>query len=306
MCYMKTVTMFSNNRKLLVRLQGGLGNQLYQYATAKAIANLQNRELIIDPRPIFAEAPARHYDLGEFKLESENFGTPFQRWMVRWLASVRLGRVFKMFNPYAWNFKMIRDAENGFDESLLKQNSGNLIIQGYWQSFKYFEDIRPILIQEFEVKSRPDSINQKYLNRINSVNSVCIHVRRGDYVNNPTANKIHGVCDLDYYYKGMKYINSKVHNPNYFVFTDDPEWVENNFQTKYKLKIVKHNLGKKDFEDLRLMTNCKHFIIANSSYSWWGAWLSNNQDKIVIAPKKWFNLDNFPAEDRIPREWVRL
>ncbi|EPR74768.1 putative alpha-1,2-fucosyltransferase [Winogradskyella psychrotolerans RS-3] len=283
-----------------------MGNQLYEYATAKAMAVALNKKLVIDPRPILKEAPQRHYDLGLFNIQDEDFGSPFVQWLVRWVASVRLGKFFKTIMPFAWSYQMIRDKEEGFDESLLQQKSRNIVIEGYWQSFKYFESIRPTLLKELSFKDKPNAINQKYLDEIESVNAVAVHIRRGDYVANPVANAVHGLCDMDYYKKAIAIIKDKVENPYFFIFTDDPDWAEDNFKISEHQKIIKHNIGKQDHEDFRLLTNCKYFIIANSSFSWWGAWLSDYKNKIVISPNKWFNVDAVPITERIPESWIRV
>lgn len=291
--------------KIIVRLQGGLGNQLYCYATARALSLKTNKKLLIDARPIKGEGTKRQYDLSVFNIK-ENHVSGITKWITRWVASVRLGKIFKTGFPLAWNYKMIRDKEKGYDASLLDQYNGNMILQGYWQSFKYFENEEDLLKEEFTVKNPPDAVNKQWIDEIENLESVCLHVRRGDYVSNSAANALHGTCTPEYYQKSINTILQKVNNPIFFVFTDDPVWAENNLSIPAPFKIVKHNLGKNDYEDLRLMSNCKHFIIANSSFSWWGAWLSKNNYKVVIAPKKWFNIDNVPSEDRIPNNWIRL
>lgn len=285
---------------------GGLGNQLFEYALAKALAIKFNKDLIIDPRPILAEAPQRHYDLHLLNLEKEDFGSPFLRWIVRWVASVRLGRYFKTVMPYAWSFKMVRDREQGFEKELFNIKARNIVLQGYWQSYKYFEDIRPTLLKEFTFKTTPNKVNQNFLNLIESRQSVGVHIRRGDYVSNPLANQLHGLCSMDYYVQAIGIINKKVKDPHYFIFTDDPDWAEVHFIISENQNIIRHNLGVQDFEDLRLLMHCKHFIIANSSFSWWGAWLGRDPNKVVISPSKWFNIDETPIEDRIPESWIKV
>ncbi|MGC1473628.1 MAG: alpha-1,2-fucosyltransferase [Psychroserpens sp.] len=285
---------------------GGLGNQMYQYAAGKALAVRLNKTLIIDPRPILAEAHKRQYDLYIFNLEYANFGTSYTLWLVRWISSVRLGRLFQVLNPSAWSYRIIRDKEMGFDTSLYEVSSTNLILHGYWQSYKYFEDLRLRFLNEFTFKNEPNSKNKEVLNEIDESNSVAIHIRRGDYVNNSVANSLHGICSMEYYKNGVAFINQNVENPNFFIFTDDPIWAKQNFKLVQSPIVVEHNLGNQDFEDLRLMSHCKHFIIANSSFSWWGAWLGTDKNKIVICPKKWFNTEDIPLTDRIPNAWIKI
>ncbi len=292
-------------KKIIIRLQGGLGNQLYCYATARALSLKTNKELLIDARPIKGEGPNRQYDLSVFNIKEKHV-SGLTCWITRWVASVRLGKLFKVLFPLAWNFKIIRDKEEGFDASLSNPYGGTIILQGYWQSFKYFDNEDKILKKELTIKNEPDAINKNWIAELHKEESVALHVRRGDYVNNPTANAIHGTCTPEYYNNAIKLILEKVNNPSFYIFTDDPEWAENNISIPSPTKVIKHNLGKNDYEDLRLMFHCKHFIIANSSFSWWGAWLSNNPSKIVIAPSKWFSIDSIPSEDRIPSSWLRL
>ena len=295
------------NPPVIVRLQAGLGNQIYQYATGLALSKELNRKLYIDPKPIEGEAPVRRYMLNLFNIE-ENFVSGILKWCVRWDASIRMGKIFNILFPPSLFCKLIRDKELGFDKTIFNNHTGPIIIQGYWQSYKYFEKYSDQIRHQFTFKHEPDEENKTIITEIRSKNNpVSIHIRRGDYVSNPLANKIHGTCDLDYYKNAIKLIKQKVKDPFYYIFTDDPDWVRNNLSIPSQFKIIAHNLGKNDHEDLRLMTYCSHYIIANSSFSWWGAWLSQNRkNKIVIAPKKWFNLDNTPPADRIPNDWIRI
>jgi hypothetical protein len=139
--------------------------------------------------------------------------------------------------------------------------------------------------------------------KISQSKSVSIHIRRTDYVSNPNTRRFHGICDMDYYYKAVKMIAGKVHSSNFFLFSDDINWVKENFRIKYPTIFVDH-IGS-DAEELLLMSLCKHNIIANSSFSWWGAWLNRNLSKIVIAPKKWFKV-NVNERDIVPQEWIRI
>ena len=133
-----------------------------------------------------------------------------------------------------------------------------------------------------------------------------MHIRRGDYVSNPTTNKLHGTCSLEYYHNAVDIIAAKVSNPHFFIFSDDHEWARNNFKIDYPLTFVAHNNAGKNYEDMRLMSLCKHHIIANSSFSWWGAWLGSNPKKIVCAPRGWFKDKSLNTNDIIPSDWSRI
>ena len=140
---------------------------------------------------------------------------------------------------------------------------------------------------------------------ISQTNSVSLHIRRGDYVSNQKTNQTHGTCDLDYYQRCITEIEKEVENPYFFVFSDEIEWVKENLKINHPAEYVDQNTGDKSYEDMRLMSQCKHNVIANSSFSWWGAWLNSYPDKIVFAPKRWFASDKHNTKDLIPEGWKK-
>lgn len=175
--------------------------------------------------------------------------------------------------------------------------------EGYFQHEKYFKHLREDILKSFSLSVPLDEKNQTVLNKILETNSVSIHIRRGDYVHLEHVSKTHGTCSLDYYKKAVEYITKKVENPHFFIFSDDIDWVIKNFKIEYPFMVVDFN-QEKEYFDLNLMKNCKHNIIANSSFSWWGGWLNENPQKIVIAPKKW-TLKKQKC-DILPSGWVKL
>jgi len=182
----------------------------------------------------------------------------------------------------------------------------NIYLEGYWQSEKYFKHIESIIRNDFTYINETDSDNLKILNRIKGSESIAIHFRRGDYINNRKTNEVHGICSMEYYNSAVDYIAQKVSSPYFFIYSDDIEWVKRNLSIKYNKMFVDINTPEKASNDLRLISNCKHQIIANSSFSWWGAWLNQNPEKIVIAPKKWFMDEKRNTSDLIPEKWIRL
>lgn len=176
---------------------------------------------------------------------------------------------------------------------------------GYWQSEKYFVDADSDIRTDFTFKSPLTGMNAELSAQIAGVNSVSLHVRRGDYVANKKNQLIYCACSLDYYQAAIQYISAHVENPNFFIFSDDLAWVKSSLKMDFPCQYVDHNQGAESYNDMRLMSLCKHNIIANSSFSWWGAWLNMNPDKIVIAPKKWFFKEIY-TKDLIPQGWVRL
>jgi len=292
---------------IIVQLTGGLGNQMFQYALGRVLSIKHNTGLYVDTSTydhISQSDIPRSYELNVFGIPTEiasdqnlsKFGKPNK-------YNVLLNQYFNLgLDPYPKNY--IKESDHLFQPEVLN-SPDNVYLSGYWQSEKYFIAYRGQIIEDFKSRSADrSSVNTSILKQIKSSNSVSLHVRRSDYVTNPTANVYHGVLDIDYYKKAMKLIDQKIVSPIYFVFSDDPEWVKKNIKSQFPMVYVSHNLGKDAHEDLRFMSLCKHNIIANSSFSWWGAWLNQNPDKIVIAPKKWFNDKSINYKDLIPQGWI--
>lgn len=165
---------------------------------------------------------------------------------------------------------------------------------------------RSTILEDFTFINMPNKRNQSVLNMIDSKNSISIHVRRGDYVSNAATNKYHGLCDLGYYKKSIDYISKRVESPVYYIFSDDISWCKINLKIKGNVTYISHNNGDNSWEDMRLMSRCKHNIIANSSFSWWAAWLNTNLDKIVIAPRNWYKDLPRNMTDIIPSSWLTV
>ncbi|MBS4062401.1 MAG: alpha-1,2-fucosyltransferase [Bacteroidetes bacterium] len=298
---------------IITRLKGGLGNQMFQYATAKSLSLKKKTSLKLDTsflneRPLKPNYTIRNYELGLFNINAEIANSDdIRKILNRKISFFDIIKIKFNRNSIA-NYKKPIIQEQGFqfDQNLFK-SSENCLIVGYWQSEKYFDDIRPILLKDFSLKSEPDENNVKLLKNISTANSVSIHFRRGDYVSNPLTNQIHGVCNIEYYQKAIEFINHKVKDPVAFIFSDDIEWAKKNFKTNIPIIFVDKNTSNLS-EDFRLMSACKHNIIANSSFSWWGAWLNGNPDKIVIAPEKWFAdvEKNKETVDLVPEKWIRI
>jgi hypothetical protein len=199
----------------------------------------------------------------------------------------------------------IVEKDFSFDQNILNLR-GDYYLDGYWQSEKYFIDYQDLIRDEFKVKSNPDIVNNEYIDKIANCDSVSIHIRHGDYLTNKKTKSVHGVLPLEYYHKAIDIMEKQLQNPNYFVFSDDIEWARTNIRKDIPIFFLDHNNAENNYEDMRLMSTCKCNIIANSSFSWWGAWLNNNPDKLVIAPQKWFGENTKETKDLIPENWVRI
>ena len=282
---------------------GGLGNQMFQYAAGRRLTHLHRTELKLDLSwfdSILAVETKRQYELGAFNIQ-EHFASPEES--VQFREGLLLRRFGFLF-PFRKQ-RHILEQHYHCDPDILNLPD-NVYLEGYWQSPKYFSDIQDIIQAEFTVRAEPDGDNRRMAEEIADSESVAVHVRRGDYVSNPATSNRHGICSMEYYNTAVKTIFDRVKQPRFFVFSDDPDWAGENLLWIAPGAIIDQNGLDKAFEDMRLMSLCKHHIIANSSFSWWSAWLSKNPEKIVIAPKQWFKDNNMSADDLIPEKWTRL
>ena len=288
---------------IIVKLIGGLGNQLFQYALGRNLAQKKNTELKLDISG-FEEYKLHKYGLHHYNI-IENIATqediqrfkPTQRQFFSYVTN----KISKRILPW-YKQKYIIEPDISYNSDILKI-AGDAYIEGYWQSEKYFAEISGIIMNEFSVKNEPDELNREMLTIINSTNSVSLHIRRGDYVSNRKTMEFHGVLGIDYYKRALNFMEEKVKNPLIFIFSDDIPWAKDNLKTDLPLHFINHNRVERNFEDLRLMSNCKHNIIANSSFSWWGAWLNKFPNKHVCAPGNWFNSSENNTKDLIPASW---
>ena len=292
---------------IIVRLIGGLGNQMFQYATARAVAYRTNMPLKLDVTA-FANYKLRPYRLGCFNI-IEDFATDtevrrFRRPRRRQIIAFTTYEIRKHLLPSRGQ-KFVEERGPSFDPGILKIDGG-AYFAGYWASEKYFADVSGIIRHEFTFKREPEEMNRKMIAMIDSTNSVSLHIRRGDYISNPVTNRFHGVLGLDYYSRAVNFIASRTTQPHFFVFSDDIAWAKENLRLSFPLSFIEHYGADRDYEDLRLMSRCKHHIIANSTFSWWGAWLNANPEKIVVSPEKWFNVPSLESKDLIPESWVKV
>lgn len=287
----------------VIQLMGGLGNQMFQYAAGRALSLKRNTPFVVDFDDPYIYAK-RSFGLDVFNLEYQNAtGSQLSKSKPKTKVMRRL---------YKWTGNdpdkyLYREKKDFHYQPELFTCPDESYISGFWQSEKYFADIADTIRQDFDFKADPSDANKEWLSKIKRVNAVSIHIRRGDYVSVAHTNQLHGTCDLDYYQKAIDTIAGKVDNPVFFCFSDDIDWVKENLKTDHEMHYVDSNISPgSGHEDMRLMSNCKHHIIANSSFSWWGAWLNPNKDKVVIAPKKWLNSSEIIVKDLIPDSWIKL
>jgi hypothetical protein len=296
---------------IIVRLIGGLGNQMFQYATARRLAHRHDALLKLDISDLSKGKnwnTPREYTLYYFNIEAEIASTSDVvdlRGESKSKIKNGLDGFFQVLGMPARNTRVMREKHFHFDQTILEAPD-NVYLDGYWQSEKYFKDIKNILQKEFTLKNPLEGKNLDIAEEIRRANSVSLHVRRADYVTDQRTTEFHGLCGPDYYNACVDVVCRSVADPHFFVFSDDPDWVKGNIKLRFPTTFITHNEPKKGHEDLRLMCMCQHHIIANSSFSWWGSWLCPHPEKIVIAPRKWFNDETIHTDDLIPDRWIRI
>jgi hypothetical protein len=294
---------------ILVGITGGLGNQMFQYAFGRALAvktNLPVRYDISTYKKYYD--PSRSFQLQHFNIkhwiasasEIKYFNHP-----QSYFPSSKAERLFLRIRDYVKPPRLFYENALSFDDHVFNV-ADNTYLLGYWQSERYFSAAAAPLCTEFTLAEPLDGLNQELVARMQNGNSVSIHVRRGDYVTHPTISKQHGTLPLSYYHNAVAYIASKVTNPVFYVFSDDLDWSRRNVKPPFPVHYVGHNGGEKSYLDLVLISSCKHNIIANSTFSWWGAYLNGNEEKIVIAPQQWFQEQSYKTESLIPERWIKM
>lgn len=292
---------------IISKIIGGLGNQMFQYATGRALSLAYGEKLSLDISSFASYKLHNAFELQRvFNCPVEIATEEDMRNILGWQClplvkriMERSGRVFFrcdgfVVEPHFHYWQGIRKVPK------------NSYLSGNWQSEKYFSNIASVIHDDFTFKADLSDKNAKLVDKITQTNAVSLHIRRGDYVDNPKANAIHGLCTLNYYKMAIQYIAERVAQPAFFVFSDDINWAKSNIRMEFPCSFVDHNQGNESYNDMRLMSLCQHNILANSSFSWWGAWLNSNPKKIVIAPEQWFNDKIINTMDLLPTNWIRL
>lgn len=294
---------------ICIRLEGGLGNQMFQYAAGRALALRLGTELRLDVSTLLKNnrrVTARPFELGRFGHVGRMLDSREARWLP-WLSRLhRLPAMTKWISR--WRPFVEKDVawQAAFD-----QLPDQTYLVGYWQTYRYCSGIEKILAREFEPIEELSLASQALANQMSAVQSVALHVRRGDYVSLAAAASFHGALPLSYYDAALRQVHEMVAEPHVFVFSDDPQWCRDNLQFRGAVTYVYHNVGPQAWQDLVLMGRCHHHIIANSSFSWWGAWLADQRwgvpGRLVIAPARWFaGQSDQHLQDRYPPHWVAL
>jgi hypothetical protein len=286
---------------IITRLIGGLGNQLYQYSLGRHLSLKNNCDLLIDAFGFNNMNQSRKLELSNFAIDLKHCERNQLPYRKRDLSKKSYLNPIKDF--CFSKFKVIDEKKFEFDPSILEQK-GHIYLDGYWQTEKYFKPISNKLRADLKFRTNLTGKNTEISALIKNSNSISVHIRRGDYVTNEKNKNFYEQQPLSYFEKAIDIIASLESEPYYFIFSDDPKWAKDNIKTPYRKLFVE---GNTTCDDLHLMTLCKHNIIANSTYSWWGAYLGDHGGKRVICPKRWFtSIAEKDTKDLIPEKWIQL
>ena len=289
---------------IVVELSGGMGNQMFQYAFGRYLALKHNTELYLDTHYLLdrnsnSDIIFRNYDLSIFNIKatiaSENISKEFghlRSSVVK--VKQKLLKSKKLEIVTEKGMTILSDFENLTD---------NIYLKGYWQNYLYFDSILEVIKEDFSFIEPIDEKSLNLLKEIKQTNSVCLNVRRADFV----TNESHRALDVSYFKEAESIISAKVSNPIFFVFSDDIEWCKENIKLEFETHFIEHKYAGKKFKDyLNLMINCTHYIIPNSSFAWWAVWLSNSKNKIVIAPKIWLHSPTIDTHSMCKGDWILI
>ena len=293
---------------IIVRLNGGLCNQIFQYAFARSLSKRRGEDFKLDIIPFLTYYKYDPYGLWKFNIK-ETFAEDKDMRGFVWLRKhnsffsfiYHRFRLNKILQPWYY-------VERTFMFDLHVFSSKARYFEGFWQSEKYFKDIEDELRQEITLKDPLSAHSEEILRKIKEVNAVSLHVRRYAHED---KSPWHGFCTAEYYAEAMKMIAERTPSPHFFIFSDNYPWVKENFLSVIEGLGFPYTLVENDNdrngEDLMLMSKCRHYILANSSFSWWGAWLNPSKKKTVIGPKKWFaHAPKNNTKDLLPEDWIRI
>lgn len=287
---------------VIVRLTGGLGNQMFQYAAGRALADHLGTELLLDTRAFerslaFRAYTRRAYALSPFRLRARVANPADLKNWPSWV--VEIGMRLRSVRP--WFRRWYFESAITYDPSMRTLHQPVCLV-GYWQSERYFIDIADRIRADFTLQQPLAGANASLLELARSSGSVGLHVRRGDFVNLDHAAQMHGLCSVDYYRRAIDLVRHGCPQCRFIVFSDDPEWARAELPLDASAVFVTGNEQNPE-QDLALMSACKHHILANSSFSWWAGWLGYSPEQIVIAPAPWYASSKLDARDLAVSRW---
>ena len=288
---------------VVVYIAAGLANKMFQYAFSRGLMS-HGLDVFLDQTSFQPEWSFEDIALEEVFPNIEIKNAPNNMFSLAYKKDL-LSRIYRRMSAFFPNNRYLMERPFIYDELIYKKATSNCIFCGLWQTELYFNFCEKDVRRNFVFTPFQDDQNIQLAEKMKNENSVAIHIRKGaDYLK---RNIWDGTCSVEYYNQAINYLKEHVSNPVFYLFTDNPKWVEENLKDiDYKLVDWNPVSGKQGYRDMQLMSYAKHNIIANSTYSWWGAWLNNNPQKIVVAPKIWFNPKIEKAPYIIPERWIRL
>lgn len=286
---------------LIMRIKGGLGNQLFQYASAFALAKRLNQDMAFDPS-FTANMTQRGYKLPLLCVKNDVIYDNQLPKRISFFKNIYINKLCRVLNLSYHNcgdYTYWLETKDEFQPDFFTINKKNLYVDGYFQSENYFKNYRTELLEQICPNYDPEKEYIEVLEHIKNCNSVAIHVRRGDFKNDNCP--YHYLLGEQYYHNALKYVTEKLDNPILFWFSDDIDWVKKNFGEKDNFRFVSLHTKHADVDEMMLMKNCKHIITANSTFSWWAAWLNEHEDTVKIVTDKPYGM-----EGMIPPDWKRL
>ncbi|NNE32934.1 MAG: alpha-1,2-fucosyltransferase [Winogradskyella sp.] len=292
---------------IIIKLQGGLGNQMFQYAIARILGEIRDEEVLLDITSFEDNVKKPGYTPRNFELNIFNNSYKIaDRKAVNRFKKINVINRLKQKLGFSYPQTYVETSFR-FNEELFSIEN-DIYLVGYFQSYKYLKNHEAFTRQLYSFQTNSLSeLNQNLLVKLKTLKTVSIHIRRGDFVNDKLTQAYHGICNLEYYIEAIEYICSKHKNLTMVFFSDDMQWVRESFNNfDYPKIFVDFNSRKNNWVDMLLMSKCSHNIIANSSFSWWGAWLNTNPKKTVVAPKKWFTNEDIDTSTLLPKEWKKM
>jgi hypothetical protein len=292
---------------IISRINGGLGNQMFQYAFGRALAIARGTDLSVGLDAFRGYTLHNGFELARiFDINAHTANESDYRKVlgVRGIEKNRRALIRKRFSWFRGSRVVVEPHYHYWEDAAGLPE--DCYVVGYWQSERYFQAFQDLIREDFSFRTPMSPQNQKTYDKISSCEAISLHIRRGDYISDQNTFNTHGVCSMDYYEKALEFIYRQCNNPVLFVFSDDMAWVKENFNFDKQSYFIENNCGDDSYNDMRLMSSCKHHILANSSFSWWGAWLNSSAEKVVVTPRCWFASDRFDTRDLIPAEWIKL
>ncbi len=293
-------------KKIVCAVLGGIGNQMFQFAAAKALALKHSAKLFLDLRGFDNYTLHNGYELERvfgidaMGVTSEQLRADLGVFTTPVALKILRRPIFSALRPRSLAIEPTFEYWAKLEELALP-----VYMMGYWQSDRYFSLVAPVIRDTFRFQLPLEGLNADIAQEILGCNSVAIHVRRGDYISHKKTSQIMNCCSMDYYKRAISHIQSTVSQPVFFIFSDDPDWATASFMFLDRKTIISHNKSENSYIDMQLMSCCQHQVIANSTFSWWAAWLNEYPEKQVIAPAQWYASHDSP-KDLYPRSWIVL